>query len=75
LSKYEAWNYDIDNDEQRILCASVLPVICEYHRTLDDCGSEACSKYGHTWNTWNNEDGCEQMGELGYSPYDEVKDD
>ncbi len=45
---------------------------CEYHRTLDDCGSEACVKYGITWDTWKGEDGCDEMGELGYSPYDEV---
>ena len=69
------WNYDIDNDEgQQIhLCSTLLPVICEHHQTLDDCGSEACAKFGHTWNTWKGEDGCEMMGEQGYSPYDEVE--
>ena len=75
MSDPEAWNYDIDNDEgQQIhLCSTLLPVICEHHQTLDDCGSEACAKFGHTWNTWKGEDGCEMMGEQGYSPYDEVE--
>lgn len=69
MKDVEAWNYDIDNDETQPICSKLLPVICEHFRVIDDCGFEGCSKYGHTWNTWAGQDGCDSMGELGYSPY------
>lgn len=75
MSDPEAWDYDIDDDESQHLCSKLLPVICEYHQTFDDCGSEGCAKFGHTWNTWTGEDGCENMGELGYSPYDKEREE
>lgn len=63
-----------DEQEEQILCSTLLPVVCEHWNILDDCGLEACSKYNFGWNTWNGENGCEIMGEMGYSPYEEEEE-
>lgn len=58
-----------DEYEQKSLCSSID--WCDYHHILDDCGSEYCAKFDKRWNTWNGENFCDEMAELGYSPEDE----